>query len=113
MRWFALVLSLLLPLVASAADGWLDELEIPLMEGLAAAEDGETVFETSAGRIVEIETSGAVAPDAVRRYYATALAGLGWQADAAGGFVRDGERLQIEITGDGARTVVAFRLTPQ
>lgn len=113
MRVILFVLALVLPLAATAADGWLEELEIPLMEGLAAAEDGETVFETSAGRIVEIETSGAVAPDAVRRYYATALAGLGWRAEAGGGYVRDGERLQIEITGGGNRTTVAFRLTPQ
>ncbi|WP_416897848.1 MAG: hypothetical protein ACMVY4_20760 [Minwuia sp.] len=107
---FALVLLVAAP---AAASDWIESLDIPLMPGLSLTPDSETVFETADARIVELEARGAVAPEDVRRYYASALAGLGWQGDPVSGMMRDGERLRLEIAGGGATTVVAFRLTPQ
>ena len=97
---------------ASAAE-WIDALDIPLMPGLQLDADSETRFETAGERIVEIEARGAVAPDAVRRYYASALPGLGWQAESDAAMLRDGERLRLEISGRDGAAIVVFRLTPQ
>lgn len=111
MRRALFFLAVFLPLHAWA-NGWIEVLEIPLMPGLEITEDSETVFETSAGRVIEVTAVGAVAPEAARRYYASALPGLGWQALADGAMLREDERLEIETTeGDGTATVV-FRLVP-
>ena len=111
MRRLLIILALLLPLQAWASD-WIEVLEIPLMPGLAMVDGGETVFETTAGRVIEVTTTGAVAPEAARRYYASALPGLGWQALADGAMLREDERLEIETNGDGGETTVIFRLVP-
>ena len=111
MKRLLIILALFLPVQTWASD-WIEVLEIPLMPGLGIVDGGETVFETTAGRVVEVTTTGAVAPDAARRYYASALPGLGWQALADGAMLREEERLEIETTeGDGDTTVI-FRLVP-
>lgn len=112
MRRLLIILLLLLPFQAWASD-WIEVLEIPLMPGLGIVDGGETVFETTAGRVIEVTTTGAVAPEAARRYYASALPGLGWQALADGAMLREDERLEIETNGDGGETTVIFRLVPQ
>jgi hypothetical protein len=111
MRRFLAVLILLLPFPA-LADGWIEVLEIPLMPELELVVDGETVFETSAGRVIEVLATGPVAPEAARRYYATALPGLGWRASPDGAMLRDDERLEIETIEGGGTTTVIFRLVP-
>jgi hypothetical protein len=105
------ILFMLLPLQAMA-DEWIEVLEIPLMPGLALVEDGETVFETSSGRVIEVTATGTVAPGAARRYYASALPGLGWRALPDGSMLREQERLEIETTGGEGATAVTFRLAP-
>lgn len=113
MRGLATVfLALLMPLMVRA-EGWIGEIDIPLMPGLRISADGETVFETSAGRIVEVIASGLVAPEAARRYYATALPGLGWQSMPGGAMMREDEKLEIELVPEGDATVVIFRLSPK
>jgi len=107
-----LALVILLTPLLVRADGWIGELDIPLMPGLSVEDDSDTVFETSAGRVIVVMASGQVAPGEVRRYYASALPGLGWGAEADGAMVRDAERLEIETTESGGVLTVTFRLAP-
>lgn len=112
MRHLLAILFVLLPRLA-LADGWIEVLEIPLMPGLALVEEGETVFETTAGRVIEVTAVGAVASDATQRYYASALPGLGWRASPDGAMLREDERLEIETIQEGGTVTVTFRLVPQ
>lgn len=111
MRRFLAILFLVLPLQA-LADGWIDVLDIPLMPELALVADGETVFETTAGRVIEVTATGPVASGTAQRYYASALPGLGWRESADGAMLRDEERLEIEATETSGITTVIFRLVP-
>lgn len=112
MKALALVLPLLVATPAAAGEAWLEVLDIPLMPGLDRVPDGETVFESGGGRVVQVEATGAVAAEAVRRYYEGALPGLGWRPAGAGGYGRAGERLEVSVNRSGEKSVVTFRLMP-
>lgn len=90
---------------------------IPLMPGLENTAAEGVVFDSPFGRIVEAEAEGAVAPQAVRAFYAQTLPQLGWEPAGPDTFVREGDQLVLEITqadgGTGGRTHVLYRIGPQ
>lgn len=112
MKWLALMV-LMFSTSVVLAQGWIDQLDLPLMQGMVLEPEQQTVFETATGRVILSEISGEVAPDAVRRYYADALPGLGWLAEGQGSYSREDERLVIEIEQRGGRTFAGFRLAPR
>ncbi|ANK82213.1 MAG: hypothetical protein TEF_16515 [Rhizobiales bacterium NRL2] len=113
MRRLAAIAALCLAPLLARADGWIETLDIPLMPGLVVNADSETVFETAEGRVVVVRAAGPVAREAVESYYASALPGLGWNAGPGGELLRDGERMELEIRGQGGETAVTFRLAPR
>lgn len=103
---------------ASAGDRFLVGLEdVPLMPGLIQLADQGSIFDAPAGRIAELYAAGQVAREEVRGFYAHTLPQLGWHADGADRFVRDGEMLRLEFPtspkGVGTRQlIVRFFLFP-
>jgi len=89
--------------------------DLPLMPGLSEQAAERTTFDTPAGRIVARGAEGPVSRDAVLRFYAETLPQLGWQPMPGGGFMRNGEKLQIEFPRQpaGARSLgVRILITP-
>ena len=117
---FSLIASAL-ALPAQAAGGFVDGFdELPLMPGLFAVQDESLTFDKPAGRIVQAEARGAVAAEAVRKFYGETVPQLGWRkADGADRFVRDGEALHLEYApapADAAgrpQITVRFLLSPE
>lgn len=87
--------------------------DLPLMAGLNEIEAAGLVFDTPAGRLVEVRAEGALTASAVRAFYAETLPQLGWRSLEGGGYAREGEILTIEITEGNGGLAVRFALTPQ
>ncbi|WP_051340985.1 hypothetical protein [Azospirillum halopraeferens] len=88
--------------------------DVPVMPGLEPTGVEPLVFDKPSGRIVEAVLSGAVAPDAVRTFYARTLPQLGWRRRADGHFLREGEELRLEFPkAGGGRTMVRLVLIPE
>ena len=83
------------------------------MSGLASVSETGMVFDTPAGRIVESFAAGDVERAAVLGFYRDTLPALGWAAEGAGRFVREGEILALDFFGDGGELVVRFTLAPE
>lgn len=114
LRSLFLAVAILAAPPAAADGGFVGGVEdLPLMPGLAEVNGAATVFDAPQGRIVETFASGAVAPEAVREFYAQTLPQLGWIAQSATEFRREGERLMLEIIAGTDATTVRFTLAPQ
>jgi hypothetical protein len=87
--------------------------DLPLMPGLKALPDSGVVFDKPGGRIVEAFAQGDVSPQSVTAFYDETLPQLGWQREARGFYLREGERLQLAFSQDAGRITVHFRLLPQ
>jgi hypothetical protein len=87
--------------------------DLPLKPGLEALPDSGVVFDKPGGRIVEAFAQGDVSPQSVTAFYDETLPQLGWQREAPGVYLREGERLQLAFSQDAGRITVHFRLLPQ
>ena len=81
--------------------------DVPVMPGLAPAEEEPLVFDKPGGRIAQSVMAGRVDRKAVLAFYAQTMPQLGWKAapqTAAAGtrFLRDGEELRLEFVEPGA-----------
>jgi len=109
-------LKLFAALALTAAGSLLQDIDAPLMPGLAERPDLGFAFDVETGRIARIVLEGQATPDAVLDYYTQALTALGWVADSGtGSFRRDDERahLQVEPAGPGARIVIDIQPAAQ
>ena len=87
--------------------------DLPLMPGLDALPDSGVVFDKPGGRIVEAFAEGGVKPNAVIAFYDQTLPQLGWEREASGAYLRDGERLKLDFSEQAGRITVHFRLLPE
>ncbi|WP_340116496.1 hypothetical protein [Pelagibius sp. 7325] len=87
--------------------------DLPLMPGLEALPDSGVVFDKPGGRIVEAFAQGNVSPPSVTAFYDETLPQLGWQREALGVYLREGERLQLAFSQDAGKITLHFRLLPQ
>ncbi|MBP2295888.1 hypothetical protein [Azospirillum rugosum] len=117
-----------LPAWASESPRFLTGMgDVPVMPGLAPAEEEPLVFDKPGGRIAQSVMAGRVDRKAVLAFYNQTMPQLGWkaapQAAAAGTrFLRDGEELRLEFVEPGAAqaqassragvTTVRFSLMP-
>ncbi len=90
-----------------------DVADLPLMPGLEEMKENRLVFDKPAGRIVESYAGGAMTRHDVLAFYDTTLPQLGWRRDSSGGYLRDGERLQLTLREAAGGVTVQFRLLPQ
>ncbi len=109
---------------AQVGGGFVGGMEdLPLMAGLTEISGAGMVFDTPAGRVVEVFASGTVSRTRVIAFYAATLPQLGWRQDAETLFYREGERLVLEfpqsaVAGTAAAPVtdtvtVRFVLSPE
>ena len=87
--------------------------DVPLMPGLRVVPESGHFFESTAGRLIEIRASGAVASLAVERFYWETKPALGWRHRKDGSFERTNEVLLIESRRTNGNTTVTFRLFPR
>ncbi len=86
--------------------------DLPLMPGLTERPEDGLVFDKPGGRIVEAFATGPLTWQEVRSFYESTLPELGWKPDR-GGYLREGERLQLSATEAPGVVTVKFRLFPQ
>jgi len=125
LRSLSLALSLLAWLLVAgslspaAADGFLRSIpDLPLMTGLVELEQEGLSFDNPEGRIVEAYAQGVVGAEAVRSFYKQTLPQLGWRAvkqKASKGqaWIREDERLDIQVVAEATVTTVHFTIRPQ
>jgi hypothetical protein len=87
--------------------------DLPLMPGLKELPESGLVFDKPGGRIVEAFAQGSMTPQSVIAFYDQTLPQLGWQREKLGAYLRDGERLELDLGQDARGTTVHFRLFPQ
>lgn len=87
--------------------------DLPLMPGLKELPDSGLVFDKPGGRIVEAFAQGDVTAQAVIAFYDGALPQLGWRREAPGAYLREGERLKLDLSQDARGITVQFKLFPQ
>jgi len=87
--------------------------DLPLMPGLSALPDSGVVFDKPGGRIVEAFAEGSATPQSVIDFYDETLPQLGWQREAPGAYLREGERLTLAFSQEAGKITVHFRLLPQ
>ncbi len=86
--------------------------DLPLTPGLREIKDAGVVFDKPEGRIVEAYAEGDLSVAKVRSFYAATLPQLGWRAEGAGRYRREGEVLSIGIRAAGKGLTVRFFLSP-
>ena len=113
----AILLAILVALSGpAAADGtaYLTEIaDLPLMPGLTEVDGAGLAFDKPSGRIVEAYARGAVEAADVRGFYKDSLPQLGWRAAGPDLFLREGERLALEILPDVPPLTLRFVLRPR
>ena len=87
--------------------------DLPLMPGLKALPDSGLVFDKPAGRIVEAFAEGSMTVQSVMAFYDETLPQLGWQREGVGNYLREGERLKLDLSQDARGVTVQFQLFPQ
>lgn len=102
---------------ATAAEGFLSVIDdLPLMAGLVEVKGSALVFSTPQGRIAEVSATGrsgdATQPKKVVAFYAWTLPQLGWKAESASSWIREGEKLHLAVDVKEGTLTAQFSLTP-
>ena len=109
-----------------ASEDMLQDMAIPLMEGLKENAEEALLFDSPVGRIISAQASGAVDARSAFDYYRVVLPSLGWgiEQDNAAGLiceggadycfkaVRDEEALLLNIIIEGQNSVLTYSLSP-
>lgn len=110
------------------ADRLLSDLDIPLMPGFMEDDDSRVVFDTPAGRIIEVRAAGFPKGQKVLDYYQPVLSSLAWarlpqQSETCSSASvlcviarRDGEILTLKIEEKkppSAKTFIYFSVNPE
>lgn len=87
--------------------------DVPLMTGFEELDDQTLVFDKPAGRIVEsFAIAEDAAPEEVLAFYRKTLPQLGWQEESETLFIRNSERLVLNIEETEGHSVLHFVLAP-
>ena len=87
--------------------------DVPLMEGLQPIEGGMMQFDSPSGRIVESLAYAEFSMDVIRKFYSETLPALGWTQSKQTYYIRNEERLVLELWVEQGFSMVRFRLTPK
>ena len=85
--------------------------DLPLAPGLVNVPEAGTGFDKPTGRIVVAYASGKTTRAEVERFYSSTLPQLGWSRQG-GAYLREGEKLTIEILGAEGGVTVRYTLAP-
>ncbi len=85
----------------------------PVMPGLKELPDQAMLFDKPDGRIASVvAASSHLAVEDVRRFYNESLPQLGWKKTSENQYVRDEDRLTMELSKKPPLTIVHFTLEP-
>jgi len=102
------------PAPSGAADGFFSGIpDLPVMPGLSEDRSAAVIFDKPEGRIVKLIAKGRVSKSDVIRYYTRALPQLGWNIVQPERFRRDGEILNLTISGTGKDLTIRMSLSPE
>ena len=87
--------------------------DIPLPKGFSIIDDQSSVYDTEAGRFVDVFARGQVEVDLVHQFYARTLPSLGWSAVTQHIFTREGEKLNITIEAGGEHSFIHIWIHPR
>ena len=86
--------------------------DLPVYEGFKSVDDKNVSYDSEAGRIVDaVYFSNHATPDEVRSFYNETLSQLGWKKKKQE-YIREGERLKLNITEKGGLTFLKFTIRP-
>jgi hypothetical protein len=109
---FGLLVFLLLIAPLRAGERFVEGFEdLPLAPGLVNLPEAGTGFDKPTGRIVVAYASGKTSRSAVEKFYSATLPQLGWSREG-NAYLREGERLTIEIIGAEGGVTVRYTLAP-
>lgn len=87
--------------------------DVPVMPGLEEVKDQAMLFDKPDGRIASVvAASKSLSPSDVTAFYDTSLPQLGWRKTSPNQYVREKDRLKMEVTKSPPLTVVHFTLSP-
>ncbi len=87
--------------------------DVPVMPGLRELPDESLNFDKPEGRLMAVTAiSETVKPEAIRRFYSQTLPQLGWTPQPDGSFLRDRERLKLNIEAPEGVSVVRLQVGP-
>lgn len=87
--------------------------DMPLAPGLSVVEDAALAFDSPSGRIVEAYAAGQAVPEDIRHFYAETLPSLGWQPIGQDSFVREAERLDLDLFVKEGVTTLRMTVRPK
>ncbi len=88
--------------------------DIPVMPGLRELVDESINFDKPEGRIISATAvSDHLKPEMIRAFYAQTLPQLGWQAEKSGAFIRERERLRLNIEVKEGVSIARFQVEPR
>lgn len=100
--------------IANAENRFMPGMEdMPLAPGLSVVEDAALAFDSPSGRIVEAYAAGQAAPTDIRHFYAETLPSLGWQPIGQDSFVREAERLDLDLFVKEGVTTLRMTVRPK
>jgi len=92
------------------------DLDVPVMPGLAEADDQHVAFDQADGRIIQATLAGSGEPAAALDYYARAMSALGWRINRRSATMlalrRDSEQLSVRTETGPDGLTVRFDLRP-
>lgn len=99
---------------AQAADAYFEALyDVPIMKGLEEVKEQAMLFDKPGGRIASVvAVSKAVKSEDIQAFYAESLPQLGWKKTAENQYVREEDKLVLELVKRPPLTVVHFTLSP-
>jgi len=97
-----------------AADAFFEALyDVPIMNGLEEVKEQAMLFDKPGGRIASVvAASKTVTANQITTFYDEALPQLGWKKTAQNQYVRDEDKLVLELVKRPPLTVVHFTLSP-
>ena len=104
----------------------LNDLDLPLLEGLSENRDGAMLFDSPDGRIINAQAAGAIDGARIFEYYKVVLPSLGWKVamdqgsdlpcEEAASYclsaTREEEGLLLSIHENGGRSKINYALSP-
>lgn len=99
---------------AQAADAYFEALyDVPIMKGLEEVKEQAMLFDKPGGRIASVvAVSKTVGAGEIQSFYDAALPQLGWKKTSENQYVREEDRLVLELIRRPPVTVVHFTLSP-
>jgi hypothetical protein len=99
---------------AEAAKFFRELSDVPLMPGMFELDGSGMVFDKPEGRIVQAAAAGQGVSEAqIRRFYDQALPQFGWEKSGEAIFMRNNEKLQLDVPVQNGQPVLQITIEPR